>query len=153
MSTIKASVSLGTPIDRVHAYLNEGLTHVAQTGPCLVPLVAHVPATGIVLSKNVKLECVRQDDGSDDWWIHWTPLDGGFYPSFDGTLSVRAGHGHTTLTLTGDYSPPLGIAGQVFDTAVGHLVSDDTAHEFLMTLAADMRARYAYEEAVKEYAT
>lgn len=151
-STIKASVMLPTPVERVRTYLAEGFARVAQGGPQRVPLIAHIPILGVVVSKNVILECTRID-GTDDWMIHWTPEPGGRYPSFEGRLSVAAGHDKTILTLGGNYTPPLGAAGKVFDEAIGRHVSDDSAHEFLMTLAAEMRARYAYEEALKEYAT
>jgi hypothetical protein len=81
--------------------------------------------------------------------LQWTPEPGGIYPSFEGRLSAYSDgkDDSTTLELTGEYTPPLGVAGAAFDSILGRRLTADTAHDVLANVAAQMRVRYAYEEA------
>lgn len=36
--------------------------------------------------------------------------------------------------------PPLGAAGRLFDDAIGHVIAQRTAHQFLLTLAQGVQA-------------
>lgn len=151
MSSVTGSVYLHCPLDRVIAYLHEGFSAIASTGPRRQELHAHLPGTGVELSKAVLIGCTPlTEDANGPWVITWEPEPGGVYPTFEGTLTAREHHsdGGTVLELDGNYKPPLGAAGAAFDKLLGHRLATDTAQEFLMELAAEMRARYAYEQAI-----
>ena len=156
MSTITASVYLHVPLDRVREYLREGLARASQAGAHRIQLFARLPATPVDLSKEVAIESTAGPENVEGPWpIRWRPEPGGTYPSFEGNLSAHrnAHDDKTILELSGSYAPPLGAAGRAFDHILGHKLSDDTAHTFLMNIAAEMRARYAYEEAIREFST
>lgn len=149
MTTIDARLHFQFPFDRAHEYLREGFEK-ASTRLHEVQLVARVPATPLELSKKVLLQC-DPDPGNEgqSWLVRWTPEPGGFYPSFDGKLSVEKeeSDGSTILELTGTYTPPLGAAGAAFDHVLGRSITSDTAHEVLINFAAEMKARFALEQA------
>jgi hypothetical protein len=151
MTTIDARVYLHCPRPKVLAYLSEGLSVAAPGTPRRLELRSHIPSTPIEFAKCVLIECELQDGPS--WIVRWTPEPGGIYPVFDGRLSVGEDleDRRTVLHLHGTYQPPLGTAGAAFDKALGHRLSYETATEFLMDLAAEMRARYAYEQAISAY--
>ncbi len=91
-------------------------------------------------------------DANGPWVVTWEPEPGGVFPTFEGTLTAREHDKDTTiLELDGEYEPPFGSAGTTFDKLLGHRLATDTAQEFLMELAAEMRARYAYEQALSPF--
>lgn len=149
MSTINARLYFSLPFELAQEYFNEGLAKVAETGLHELQLNARVPATTIELSKNVMAECFPNPEDPNSWNIRWIPEPGGLYPSFEGTLSARANDedGSTILEVTGQYTPPLGTAGAAFDHLLGRRLTSDTAHNLLLNVAAEMRVRYAFEEA------
>ena len=64
--------------------------------------------------------------------VSWTPKDGGPYPTFSGTLSVaQDAAGWSRIEIDGSYRPPYGIAGAVFDAALGQHVAQASAAELL----------------------
>jgi hypothetical protein len=66
--------------------------------------------------------------------LAWRPSWRGF-PSFGGTLSVRAAGTKTVLVLEGSYEPPGGSAGRLFDWVVGRKLAARTMDAFLDQLA------------------
>jgi uncharacterized membrane protein len=64
--------------------------------------------------------------------IKWRAHDGGLYPIFRGTLTVEDETGkYCRLDLDGSYEPPLGLAGAVFDSVLGHHIAVGVARELL----------------------
>ncbi|MBV8530143.1 MAG: hypothetical protein JO104_02415 [Candidatus Eremiobacteraeota bacterium] len=65
--------------------------------------------------------------------IRWAPEGTTVFPTFEGTLTIRGENpaSPSHLELDGAYTPPFGIAGQVFDAAIGHRIAKATAREFL----------------------
>ncbi len=149
MTTITARLHFPFPYALANEYFREGLGEVSKTGLHEIQLTARVPATSVELSKNVVAECRPDPDNPESWLIRWTPEPGGIYPSFEGKVSAHESErdGTTVLELTGSYIPPLGIAGEAFDHVLGRRITYDTAHDLLANLAAEMRVRYAYDEA------
>lgn len=69
--------------------------------------------------------------------IEWEPADGGPFPRFRGTLTCLAEPDRAcTLSLAGEYEPPGGLAGRVFDVPVGAFIARKTARELLERLRA-----------------
>ncbi len=101
-----------------------------------VPVGGFSPALGLSLYREVRVEVARGRDEqnlNDLTRIRWTPEGKAIFPKFEGTLVVWAGHDGTSsrLEIDGDYLPPFGVAGQVFDEVIGHRIAESTAHEFL----------------------
>ena len=88
------------------------------------------------------------------WAVHWEAPQGTF-PSFDGTLCVTSDETYTTsiIELRGEYIPPLGLAGQIFDHAVGSRIASATARDLLKGIAREVEARYTQIEHDKHIAT
>lgn len=149
MSTVNARLYFSLPFELAEEYFNEGLARVAATGLHELQLNARVPATTIELSKNVMAECFPNPNTANSWDVRWIPEPGGIYPSFEGTLSAHENpkNGSTILEVNGNYTPPLGAAGAAFDHVLGRKITADTAHNLLLNIAAEMKVRYAFDEA------
>jgi hypothetical protein len=74
----------------------------------------------------------RSHPGYEILDIEWRPHDGRLYPIFRGTLCIEKVTGNfCRIDLDGAYVPPLGLAGAVFDSVVGHNVALAAARELL----------------------
>ncbi|MBV8198539.1 MAG: hypothetical protein JO263_10415 [Candidatus Eremiobacteraeota bacterium] len=62
--------------------------------------------------------------------ISWDPHDA-TVPSFSGTLRAAERDGGSTLTLDGEYKPPLGVAGAAFDLVAGRRIASATIRTLL----------------------
>ena len=68
--------------------------------------------------------------------ITWVPEGTAVFPTFEGILIVRAVDDASAIELDGTYTPPFGVAGQVFDATIGHRIAESTARELLKDLKA-----------------
>ncbi len=102
-----------------------------------------VPANGtsqeIFLDREVRIEAWHERDDqslNDLIRIRWSPEGRIVFPKFTGTLVVSGvdDAGLSYIELDGEYKPPLGAAGEVFDEAIGHRLAVSTAREFLNDL-------------------
>jgi len=68
--------------------------------------------------------------------VGWKPKHGP-YPEFHGALSIsQDAIEWSRLDLDGEYRPPFGVVGMVFDAALGHRIASATAEELLEKLKA-----------------
>lgn len=82
------------------------------------------------------------------WKVCWHPYGGGPYPDFEGTLAIRSRDGgRCTLELDGNYEPPLGQFGRVFDAVLGARIASATARELLADLAEEIEERTVTNQA------
>ena len=74
-----------------------------------------------------------EDDLNEVIKVSWRPEGTAMLPQFEGKLTVWGDDdlSKTVLELDGRYLPPFGIAGQVFDEAIGQQIAHATAAEFL----------------------
>ena len=65
------------------------------------------------------------------------------FPRFEGTLVVWGEDDASSsfIELRGEYTPPLGAAGQVFDEAIGYRIAQTTAQQFLGDIKREIEAR------------
>jgi len=110
---------------------------------------------GIDIAKDVDVTVSHAIDPmhfDQPWNVTWTPQGGGPYPTFAGTLTVRADEDWNVaaLELDGRYEPPLGIVGKAFDLLLGARLATTTAEALLRDLGDRIVARYKGEEAAKE---
>jgi hypothetical protein len=149
-STLLQRYLLRCPYQRAREYLEAKLHGAADTGETqVIRLRAPFAQKGMALEKDVLISFGRAIDPlhfDQPWTIHWT-ADGGPYPEFDGTLTVRADedYGSAVLELQGTYIPPFGLAGTAFDALLGSRIASATAREFLGTMAAEMESEFEAE--------
>lgn len=120
--------------------------HRSSEGAIEFPLRVNLEQFGVPgalrLERTVNVHVVKQRDAqnlNDEIGIRWDPGAGEPFPSFSGSLTVWSEQRQTFVELRGTYDPPLGAAGKVFDDAIGHVVAQRTAHQFLLALAQGAR--------------
>ncbi len=147
MSRITARLHFSFPYAFAEEYLRDGLVPTARAGVREMLLTARIPATQIELSKNVIVSCSEDPSEDNCWEVRWIPEPGGTYPTFEGKLCAYPEQDRTVLELSGEYTPPLGLAGEAFDRVLGYRITTDTAHDFLANIAGEIKVRYGLEEA------
>lgn len=153
MSTISQSIHTRCPYGRAKDFLREKIAPLAAAGS-EVTRTLRVPVGEHDLTATVEMRYRFSVDpmGFDEPWIvTWTPRERALYPSFTGTLSVRADESWETsmLEIKGEYQPPFGIPGQIFDAAIGKRIAAATARVLLEEIRRNIDARYDAEEAAK----
>ncbi len=147
---------LKCPYSRARGYLRDALQNLAETHEAK-KLTLRVPfadkITEVSLQQDVNATYALGADPThfdQPWKIHWKAPHGP-YPEFDGELTVRADEDYPTsiLELTGNYRPPLGAAGVVFDAIAGSRIADATAKELIRSLGHAMEQQYDAEEKAK----
>jgi hypothetical protein len=90
----------------------------------------------------------RPGDMTPRFAVRWEAVGGGPYPVFEGELNVQADEDYNTfyLTLEGGYEAPGGMAGAVFDAAVGQHVAIAAARGLLQQIGAEIEAQFAAAE-------
>jgi hypothetical protein len=93
----------------------------------------------------------RPEDMTPRYAIHWEAEGGGPYPDFDGELSVDADEDYNTFwfVLNGTYEPPGGVAGQLFDAAIGRRIAEATARGLLSEMRVETETLFAAQERTK----
>jgi hypothetical protein len=93
----------------------------------------------------------RPGDMTPRYDVHWKAEGGGTYPEFNGQLTIGGDSDYETfwLELNGDYKPPLGIVGQVFDAVVGNRIATETARGLLDDMRGHIENEVQDEEARK----
>jgi hypothetical protein len=127
-------------------FFNEAADRGAEFG---LPLRALVPTLGGRLHAPVRIVAMQRPDDAepgrahDAFEVSWT-AGTRFFPDFRGTLRLRiASVDETLLTLEGEYRPPFGGAGAVFDVLIGRRIARATMGDLLERLAAEMEKRQA----------
>ena len=100
----------------------------------------------------VSLERMRRpEDMTPRYAIHWEAERTGPYPGFDGELSVEADVDYNAFwfVLDGSYEPPGGVAGKLFDAAIGRRIAESTARGLLSEMRVETEADFAAQESAK----
>jgi hypothetical protein len=98
---------------------------------------------------------VRRDDVSTtmvaSYAVSWSADRGGPFPVFHGTLTIDNDEDYTScfLDLRGNYSPPLGAAGELFDVVVGNAVANRVGADLLERIGTYLEEAYRASEAAK----
>ena len=133
MSEIHECLTVLCPFDKVP---QAAVAYVAflpvENGRPIVALRITVGDLIVERRADLVLKHARSYPGYEIMDIEWRPHDGGLYPVFRGILSVEEEAGNfCRLDLDGAYVPPLGLAGAVFDSVVGHHIALAAARELL----------------------
>jgi hypothetical protein len=108
-----------------------------------VPAGALGVAGGVDLERDVVAQVgwVKPGHLDEGLQITWEPESGGPYPT--GMLNATPkSDDESVLTLTGDYTPPGGPLGGLFDGAIGMRIAQATAHDLLRRLRSAAEADY-----------
>jgi len=140
MTRLRTNLPVNGPLPEVEAILRRYAHQLcgeagSATMTLRVPLDELGIPGGLALERNVVLQIstTRDDAGLNDILaIAWSPVGGGPFPSFSGTLMAWEEDERTSsIGLDGSYEPPLGAAGRLFDAAAGRRIARATALEFL----------------------
>jgi hypothetical protein len=93
----------------------------------------------------------RPGDMTPRYSVHWRDAADGPYPHFEGTLTVAGDEDYSAfwLSLEGQYTPPGGIGGQIFDAVVGKRIAESTAGSLLAEIRDEIETQFNAEEARK----
>ena len=137
------------PISAALDYAEGFFRQAAEGTEVGVPLRFLVPTLGGRLSQPVRIAYARRPDQGEPGRAHdalevcWT-AGSRFFPDFRGTLLLRiASVDETRLILEGEYCPPLGALGAVFDALAGRWIARATLGDLLERLAGAMERREA----------
>lgn len=114
-----------------------------------------VPMDGgsMSLEREVRVEARtgRDDDNLNNVVrVAWEPEGAVIFPRFEGALTVwgEDDPAASFIELRGQYTPPLGAAGQVFDEMIGHQIAQATAREFLRDIKREIESRARFKKKV-----
>jgi len=138
------------PFSATLEYVEDHFREVAARGGQVgVRLRDLVPTLGGRIKQPVTVAFDRRPDKAEGGRSHdaieicWT-AGTRFYPDFRGTLHLRiVTVDETRLSLEGEYRPPLGLAGRVFDRLIGRRIARATLRDLLDKLGDEMERREA----------
>jgi len=134
-------------VDRAHV-----IFPVLETSPAIVrvPYRAFgLPLRG-TLEQPVAVQFQRQRDITEPGRLHdeivfeWSALSR-WLPDFRGVLRFRIESPRTRIILHGEYVPPFGTLGSLFDRVIGHHLAQATANDLVDRLARALEAIWAQE--------
>ena len=79
----------------------------------------------------------------DEMNLEWEPIGGGPFPSFKGSLKMHPLGVETEMELRGEYTPPLGPVGELFDAMIGKKLADATAAALLGDIKSSLEEDFA----------
>jgi hypothetical protein len=144
MNEIHEFLTVLIPFDAMPAAAEGYLTSLAEKdGKRIAPIRVTVADVVVERFVDLTLKHARAYPGFEIMEIGWGPHDGGPYPTFKGTLSVEEiGPTFSRIDLDGTYHPPLGIAGQIIDAAVGHHFAVSGARSLLNDIKNGLEAAF-----------
>jgi hypothetical protein len=144
MNEIHEFLTVLIPFDAIPAAAEGYLTSLAEKdGKRIAPIRVTVADVVVERFVDLTLKHARAYPGFEIMEIGWGPHDGGPYPTFKGTLSVEEiGPTFSRIDLDGTYYPPLGIAGQIIDAAVGHHFAVSGARSLLNDIKNGLEAAF-----------
>jgi hypothetical protein len=99
----------------------------------------------------VRFAAASIDDASDEARKHqalllaWRPNTVRMFPEFRGVLTMRPQRHGATLLLTGEYEPPNGFAGRIFDVLLGRAIARRTMNSLLDEFRTEIEREYEAE--------
>jgi hypothetical protein len=150
MSSILEKVLVNAPLAAADSLLHAFVaTHVVPDGAG-ARVVLH--AGDVAHAAIVRLSSAhRPEDMTPRYRVRWEAADIGPYPVFDGELLIGADNDYEAfwLRLNGTYTPPGGVAGQVFDVLAGRRIATSVAYNLLSEMRAAIEAQFAAQEQAK----
>lgn len=138
MPRLYERTSVELPIDQTKAGVERFFTSLRRkdgTSRIRLRVPADGPTLGLSIDRAVRIEA-RPSVDNDSTHVSWAPEGTTVLPAFEGSLAIRSDErpNVTYIELNGSYEPPFGVAGQIFDAAIGRRIAQATAREFLKDL-------------------
>jgi len=133
---LQASIPVKAPSGFALAFLNTYVTDLSGPGTdSSMPMrYTLTQLAGLTLERDVAVRVEYEPQARDApalLHICWEP-DATMFPSFEGMLRAEpAGEGACTLSISGTYDVPGGVAGQLFDAVVGVRIAGGTLEQLL----------------------
>jgi hypothetical protein len=134
MAQLHEYISVNCPFERVPGFLADYFATMGEQGDRPAVIELRAPLGEARLEREVVAHLTPKPGypGYTRIGITWAPKDGGPYPTFEGVLSASQETDEgCRLDLDGEYTPPLGPVGAVFDLVVGHTIAQGTADNLL----------------------
>jgi hypothetical protein len=143
MSTITEFANVHCPFDRVRDAIRMAFrAYTDREGNVRIPM--RVALGELKIARDVIATLHTASDAASEYdmfRLGLRPADGGPFPPFDGTLSATyESAGWCRISISGEYAPPLGLAGMAFDAAVGNRLATKSIADFLALLKRDLEA-------------
>jgi hypothetical protein len=138
MAQLRATTLVDCPFSAAVERLGEALGKHAQFDVSPFPPLAETVHVGWAVIDDVRDEARIHDAIS----LHWTPQHGKYLPRFHGTITVRPYFRRSSMRLAGDYEPPFGPAGRIFDRIIGRVLAWLTIRRVLRVLKGWTEERY-----------
>jgi len=157
MTHLNRSKSLACPWVRAIAYFDRYLTGLPESKRAQgrelrlrVPLASLGLPGQFAIDRDVVTSFAPLTDprGLDHGiGVGWTPIGNAALPTFRGSLRITSETAKSSVVvLAGDYEPPVGALGKVFDAVVGRRIAEATADDLLKTIAERIELDYMTEE-------
>ena len=150
MADIYEFTSARCPYDLAPSFVSEYLRSLPPDEYDRPLLELRVAIGDLTLSHDVivRLWAKTGLTGYERFGIAWEPKGGGPFPTFEGTLTfAQESSEFSRLEIDGQYTPPLGPIGMVFDLTLGKKIASATAGELLARLKDELEAAYAFRTA------
>jgi hypothetical protein len=101
------------------------------------------------VTENVSHATKLVDDGTDGTRTHdalllaWKPDHNTTLPDFRGVLTVRPKDRGVSMRLQGNYDPPFGLPGKIFDALAGNRIASRTMQRLLNRVIQDVEAKWS----------
>lgn len=154
MGTVHERRSVEVPITRAPDYVERYIKDVSSTGKGRIVLSVKIPLERLGFDRCIEVSkavSVFFSPSSDHKCLNpltsisWQPDGNGAFPDFTGTVgleSADADGASCSLTLDGQYEPPLGLIGDAFDAIVGRHIARQTARTLLDEIAIMMETAH-----------
>jgi hypothetical protein len=153
-SILRERIYVSVPVTRATGLLERFLAARVPPESRAARLELSVPDLPLELQRAVSATFERVGPASgwnDTVHVKWRPEGGGPFPDFDGTLKIVPDEDYSAcwLALDGTYLPPGGIAGKLFDVAVGRRIAHATGRRLLEEIKSEVEATFGREEREK----
>jgi hypothetical protein len=154
MSSVHERRSVEVPISRAPEYVGRYINDVATAGLGRIVLSVKIPLERlgfdrcIEISKAVSVSftpALERNSLNALTAISWQPDGNGPLPNFNGTVGVEPDARDSSccsLTLDGEFDPPLGLIGDAFEAIVGRHIARQTARTLLDEMAVMMETAH-----------
>jgi hypothetical protein len=156
---IETTRQLQVPFERARQALLRDISAVLADGPAdgsamFAELSAELGHAGTMRQRvEIRVRSVRVAASEASWGLWWRAMDHpGLFPVFHGQLRLTPDADGTTLSLVGEYEPPLWVLGRFGDGLIGHRLARQSLEGYLERLGERVEAEAHAEMAVPQLA-
>jgi hypothetical protein len=135
------------PFSMADTYAADFLRAAEANGPeATIRVPWHVPMMlmrrRVTVSFGMHMDLPEDGRSHDEIRVRWES-GSKLLPNFHGAIRFRIDENRTRIIIVGSYTPPLGVAGQVFDALVGRWIARSSMTDLAGRIARYLSAREA----------